>query len=92
MREKNAKESDEQQSAEKAKEAFDTTDFPKIYRNQKYRQEIPEPPPRKIDITRDDAADEVRRFLDVSPAYPFFNLIYQGELKNCMAKPRAPGG
>jgi hypothetical protein len=53
---------------------------------------IPEPPPRKIDIDRKDAADEVRRFLDVSPSCPFFNAIYQGELKTYLAKVGAGGG
>ena len=136
LRDKNKKESAEQQTVEEAKEAFDNTDFPITYRKQKYRQAIlakvaqawrnskgtrddvrewwncfiddspvdgdaapesgaeviPEPPPRKTDISAEDAADEVRRFLDVSPTCPFFNVIHQGELKNYLAKIGATGG
>jgi hypothetical protein len=54
-------------------------------------EEIPEPPPRKIGISAADADDEVRRFLDVSPTCPYFNVIYQGELKKYMARALAPG-
>ena len=53
---------------------------------------IPEPPPRKLDIDLGDAADEVRRFLDVSPSCPFFNVIHQGELKKYLAQAQASSG
>lgn len=53
---------------------------------------VPEPPPRKVDIDARDAADEVRRFLDVSPTCPFFNVIHQGELKRYLTQAQATGG
>lgn len=52
--------------------------------------EIPVPPPRKSTIGADDAADEVRRFLDVSPPCPYFKTVYDGELKKYLGRlPRA---
>lgn len=134
QREKNRQEAQRQMSAEQAREAFDTTEFPRLYRKQwraaimakvdaawrssrgtrddvrewwdcfiddsvvdedtppdSNAEEIPVPPPRKAGIGAEDAADEVRRFLDVTPPCPYFNVIHQGELKKYLAKALAPG-
>lgn len=133
LREKNRKQSDQDQSDEQAKQEFDTAVFPGIYRRPQVHQtimqviakvwrdsrgtrsdvrewwncftddagvdpdgppdsdadEIPEPPPRKGNISLDDAADEVARFLIVSPTCPTFNKVHKLELDKHMAKRRA---
>lgn len=133
LREQNRKEAQRQQTVQQATEAFETTEFPTLYRKQwrkpimgkvaeAWRKtrgtsddvrewwgcfiddrpvsdedppepndaEIPEPPPRKASATAEDAADEVRRFLDVSPPCPYFKAIYEGELKKYLGRlPRA---
>ena len=134
QRDKNRKESERLMSAEQAQQAFETSEFPKLYRKhwrapimakveaawRKSRgasddvrewwdcfiddrpveadappdsnaEEIPEPPPRKLGISADDAADEVQRFLGVAPPCPYFKAIYDGELKKYLAKALAPG-
>lgn len=132
QREKNEAEAKRQMSLEQATEAFETTEFPKLYR-QRWRKpimdkvaeawrktrgtrdevrewwdcfiddrpvdddtppdsdaaEIPEPPPRKASASQGDAADEVRRFLDVAPPCPYFKAIYDGELKKYLATVQA---
>lgn len=54
-------------------------------------EEIPEPPARKLGISAGEAADEVQRFLLVSPRCNYFDVIYEGERKKYLAKAVAPG-
>lgn len=132
QKEKNQAEAKRQMSIEQATEEFESTVFPKLYRQQWRRaimekvagawrktrgtrdevrewwdcfiddrpvdedaapdsdaEEIAEPPPRKASASQDDAADEVRRFLDVAPPCPYFKAIYEGELKKYLASVQA---